>query len=154
IRKVRQSHRQTLDVFHSAGENQGREPISYGLSNVRDDLLIPIYGSDKSWIDILDCRLCGFYRHAKRCDPRQYEVIEWVSRCRLLSTKAESNRSALHVKDRLVTVLSCRSSSQTNNELGFRLAHHLFESESRDMVAFIHDDLPILGNEILYLFLA
>src|SRR5947208_3238272 len=59
-----------------------------------------------------------------------------------------SHRAALHPDDRMVPVLSRYGCGQTQNKSGFRAPHDLFETMSRQMMAFVHDQVTVFANEI------
>lgn len=64
-------------------------------------------------------------------------------------THAKPNRPALHEDDRLVAVFSGWRRREPDNVPGLDLLHDLFESECRDVMALVHDNLAVLGDEIL-----
>src|ERR1022692_816166 len=64
-------------------------------------------------------------------------------------TQAIANRPALHQDDRLMAVFSGRRRREANDVPGLDLLHDLFKSECRDVMALVHDDMAILGDEIL-----
>jgi hypothetical protein len=62
----------------------------------------------------------------------------------------EVNRAALHEYDRMVTVLAVRRRSQAKHVFGFDLLHDLLKAESRNVVAFINNDMPVFGDKVLH----
>src|ERR1035437_1097340 len=56
--------------------------------------------------------------------------------------------------NRMVPVLPRWRGGKPNNILRLHLPHHLFESESGYMVAFIDDHLAVFGNEVLHFILS
>ena len=58
------------------------------------------------------------------------------------------NGAALHINDWVVPVLSNRRSGQTQNILCFDLAKDSFKSHGGQMMALVHDDVAIVGDEI------
>jgi hypothetical protein len=57
--------------------------------------------------------------------------------------------TALHVNDGMVSVLPGRCSRQAQDVLSFDFAQHTLESESRQMVARVDNDVAILGYKIM-----
>jgi hypothetical protein len=49
----------------------------------------------------------------------------------------------------MVSVLPVRCSRQAQDVLSFDLAKHTLESESREMVALVNNDVAILGPKIM-----
>src|ERR1039457_3815417 len=64
-------------------------------------------------------------------------------------TQAKANRPALHEDDRLMAVFSGWRRREADDVLGLDLLHDLITSECRDVMALVHDNLAVLGNEIL-----
>jgi hypothetical protein len=59
------------------------------------------------------------------------------------------NWAALHEDDRMVTVLACDGCRQADDESGFSLACHLFETVRRQMVAFVDYHMAVLGDTVI-----
>ena len=59
-----------------------------------------------------------------------------------------SYRTALHVNDGMVSIFALRGRRQAEDVLRLYLLHHLLKRECRQMVAFINNDLPVLGDEV------
>src|SRR6266404_2546503 len=62
----------------------------------------------------------------------------------------KTNRTALHINDRLVPIFSSRCSRQSQNIFYFDFAKDPFKGNRRKMVALIHNHVAIVGNEIFY----
>ena len=77
------------------------------------------------------------------------------SRRRLgLRVHAMSNRPALHKNDRVVPVLASHRGGQTGDELCFGAPHGQFKAARRNMMTFIHNEMPVSGHTIVHHFLA
>jgi hypothetical protein len=57
--------------------------------------------------------------------------------------------TTLHVNDGMVSVLPGRCSRQAQDVFSFDFAKHTLESESREMVALVDNDVAILGYKIM-----
>ena len=64
---------------------------------------------------------------------------------------AMTHRAALHENDRVVTVLARHRRRQTKHVTGFRLPSDRFEAHRGDMMAFINDNMPVIGHQIGHL---
>ncbi len=76
-----------------------------------------------------------------------------LERCRLSHRAcfhAVANRDTLHEDDRVVTVLSCRSCRETDDIAGLNFSHYLFKCKSREVMAFVHNDVSVFCNGVLY----
>jgi len=70
---------------------------------------------------------------------------------RLTSADRKPDRTTLHEDNRVMPVFPSRRGGEPDNVVRFHLAHHLFKAERAQMVAFIDNDVAVLGNEILNL---
>jgi hypothetical protein len=61
----------------------------------------------------------------------------------------EPHRAALHEYDRMVTVLAVGRRSHAKHVFGFDLLHDLLKAESRNVVAFINNDVSVFGDKVL-----
>ena len=61
---------------------------------------------------------------------------------------AKTNRATLHEDDRVMPVLADRRGGQAEYVTRFHLSHHRLEAERGEMMAFIDDDVAVVGDEI------
>ena len=60
------------------------------------------------------------------------------------------DRPALHHDDRVVSVFSNRGGRQAENVPALDPFEHLLEGESGNVMALIHDDMAVFGDQILH----
>ena len=81
-------------------------------------------------------------------DGRPKSVMRGITRCSngvdSVIVRALMHGTALHVDDRVVTVLARWRSRQAHHILRLDLPHHLLERECRNVVAFVNDHLAVL----------
>jgi hypothetical protein len=97
----------------------------------------------------VDLKVYGLSRIPEIRLLRHDNVTEWSARRDITGTQIKSDRTALHEDDRVMAVLSSWSRRQPDHVLGLNLVHDLFKADCRKMVALVHDQMPVLGNEIL-----
>src|SRR6516225_945196 len=83
-----------------------------------------------------------------------YPVFERRRFCCLFGTEEEPNGAALHVNDRVVTIFASGRGSQSQNIFGFDLSKDTLKRKSRQVVAFVNNDVSIIRNKILNLALS
>jgi hypothetical protein len=69
--------------------------------------------------------------------------------CLLLGIDPISNGSALHENDRMMTVFSSDGGRETGDESGLGPADDLLETGRGEMVAFVHDEMSIISDQIV-----
>ena len=121
----------------------------YSVNNVAGDHLVPRGIVDKSSVDILNRELGEFRRHSKLCVAGSDHVLEGRRLGHRPGAHVEPHGATLHINDRMVSVFPRRSRGQADNIPGLHLPHHPFEGERGKVVAFVDDNMPVLGNEIL-----
>ena len=62
----------------------------------------------------------------------------------------ESNGADLHMDDGLVTVAALGCGRQADNISCLDLGKHPFKRDGRQVVAFVDDHLPILGDDVVH----
>src|SRR4051794_34509969 len=90
----------------------------------------------------------------RRSKPRDRSVLERHRFLHRARAHADSHWTALHLDDWIVAILVRRSGRETDGVLSFDLPNHLLERERRDVVAFVHDPMAVLGDQILHLLVA
>ena len=63
----------------------------------------------------------------------------------------EPDRTELHVGDRVVPVSPLRSGSESGDVTRFGFAEYTLEGNCGNVVALVHDDMPVLANEVVHL---
>lgn len=81
-------------------------------------------------------------------------MFEGVCVVHRAGTHRKPRWAALHVHDRVMSVLASGRCRESNNVLRFRLAHNLLEGDGRKVVAFVDDDVPVVGHEVLHFLVA
>jgi hypothetical protein len=66
-----------------------------------------------------------------------------------LRVNAMTDRAALHENDRVMPVLASNRRGQTGYELRFGSAGDQLKAAGAKMVAFIHDQMPVIANPII-----
>src|SRR5204863_2551026 len=66
----------------------------------------------------------------------------------------EPNRSALHEDDWLVAVFANGSRRQADHVLSFDLSQYSFERERRNVMALVHDHVPVFCHYVFHLALS
>src|SRR5262245_37807698 len=59
------------------------------------------------------------------------------------------DRAALHEDDWMVAVLACHRGGQPEDEARLGLPRHLLEAVRREMVAFVDDEVAVVGNAVV-----
>src|ERR1035438_7492052 len=141
--------REILEMFCPAGQEQWATSRFYGAHDVASDHFVARRIVDQCGIYVLDRNLGEFRRHPELRVAGSHSVLERRRFGHRACAHVVPHGSALHVNDRMVSVLPRRRGGQTDNIFGLHLWHHLFERESGDVVAFVDDHLAVLGHEVL-----
>ena len=76
-------------------------------------------------------------------------MFEWTRECLFLCIHPVTNRSALHDDDRMMTVLASDSLRQAHDEASLRLPRYGLETVGRKVMAFVHDDVSVVGDAVI-----
>jgi len=93
-------------------------------------------------------------RHPERGLADDQLVLEWPARRLALRVDLEANGPELHLGDRLVAISSLGCGREPNDVASFHLRQHALERQCRQVMALIHDDMAVPGNEVFDLVLA
>jgi hypothetical protein len=71
-------------------------------------------------------------------------------RCLGLPIDAETHRPALHEDDGVMALLARDGGGKAQNALCLGAARHLLEADGREMMALIHNEMTVPGDEIIH----
>src|ERR1700722_9146007 len=86
--------------------------------------------------------------HLERCAPENDLMVEGSSRRLLLGIDAMTDWTALHEDNRVVSILPGHRRRQAKDVSGLCLSCDGFETHSRQMMAFVDDNMSVFGNLI------
>src|ERR1700746_4224039 len=115
------------------------------MDEIRKDQFIADAVIDECGVHFLNRHIALPRRQAKVCQPRNYLVLERGSCRHRAGAELESNRTALHIDDGMVSICSLGSCCQSDDVLRFHLLHHLLQSKNPKIVC------PPLKKSFLYL---
>lgn len=137
-------------VRGALGEHKRRAPLGDGGEDVADDLRVSASVGGELRVEILDARRLGRRRNPERGRTWHDDMIERPRRRLPPSIHAEADWAALHEDDRMMPVLPHRRRREAEDVARFHLPHHRLEAERGKMMAFIHDDVAVVGDEIAH----
>ena len=87
-------------------------------------------------------------RNLKEGGARDDPVGERALRCLLEGIHAMPDGAALHEDDRMMTVFADRRGSEAEQVAGFHLTQDLLETERGEVMAFVHDEVAVVGHAV------
>jgi hypothetical protein len=77
------------------------------------------------------------------------EMLEWAGRCLCPRVHSMANGPALHEDDRMVAVLACDGRRQPHDESSLGPACHLLETVCGEVMTFVDNHVPVLGDAVI-----
>src|SRR5205807_2027235 len=91
----------------------------------------------------------GLAQRTERRRTNKDMMLEWSSDRLTFCIHMVANRPALHEHDGMMPVFSCDCRGQTREVLCLRTACDLLEAERRKVVAFVDDNVAVIGDAIV-----
>ena len=150
----RQPLGQGIEMLVALGQHQRRSTFVNGLEHVIADELIAGLVRDQLASTALGT---GFARSSAAAPVGRKPVgtdmdgmFEGACGCLRLGVDPMTNRSALHEDDRMVPVFASDRGGQARDELCLCLADDLLETVRGQVVAFVHDEMSVIADQIIH----
>ena len=111
--------REKLKMLFPSREQQRRPACFQGTPQVCGDQRVLCRILDQRGIDILNRQVCHLSRHLEISVPRDHLVLEGRGFGHRPRAHVKADRTALHIDDRMMTILARRRSGQTDQYLAF-----------------------------------
>jgi len=134
-------------------QNERRTPLINGMKHVLADPSIPVSVRDEFRIKLLKLDAPIFSHRFQRAEVGRMNMDRMLEGpdCRLLfGINTVSHRPALHEDDRVMSVFASHRCRKSGDGLRLGLPDDLLEAGGREVVAFIHDQMPITGDHVLH----
>src|SRR5262249_3950304 len=132
---------EVLEVVHTLREQDRRAPLLESPDDIIQDELVALLVCCERRIQLLD----GGHLSARileACLTNDELVSEGALRRLALRVDRETDRSELHLGDRMVAIAPLRCRRQSHDVTGFGLREHALERDRREMMTLVDDHLP------------
>ena len=149
----RELFRQFLEVFGSFRQHDGRTALPDGIQNVPANQPVAALVGDQYLVERMelhaDVRISEG-RRMERSWADHHAVRKGALGRLLLGVNAVSNRTAVHEDDRVMTILARQGGRQPRDVSRLGTSGNLLEAGRREMMAFVHDQMPVPANSIVH----
>lgn len=140
-------------MFGSLGEDEGRAPGAEGIEDFRADELVAGVVFVEGVADGLEGEAWVFVEFEgilKGSGSDEDFVGEGAFGGLLAGIDPMSDGTALHEDDGMVSVLAGDGGGEAEDKFGFGASGHEFEALRREVVAFVDDEVAVVGDEVFH----